>query len=218
MSKIDYMVSNGGYMNNAKMVAPGTINTKVLEALGAKKEQVGKTIFRLSPIGDSTLRLLAKSSKRTIREYLDFLAELAEETYANGQLPNNSDFKDGVRMSYTISKKAKETFARIAGERGTSRDHIVDNAILYILHKFKEKYLTIEEKIKYAEVLIKMRNDIADIYYSEENAEAMARLTACGDPDFSDCEWKIAHIEQFDELYLEDFIERKTNENNKTRE
>ena len=108
------------------------INPKALDALGVKKQQVGKTIFRLPPAEESFLRQLAKISKKTIRDFLDSLAEIADDANSIGELVTLVTPPEGERMSYAISKEAKETFSRLAREHDVSRDNIVRAALVYI--------------------------------------------------------------------------------------
>lgn len=191
----------------------GQLNSKVLGALGAKKEEVGKTIFKLSPEWDSIMRTFAKAAKMTLRDFLDSLASIAEHTHAEGTLPDFSPSQDGVRMSYAISKKAKDTFTRISRERNISRDCLVQSVLLYMVNEFKKNSLTDQEKINYANILLNARKAILEIYYSDEVYEAIERIRATGDPDFSECDEKIGYIEQLNELDndIKIFIQKKEN-------
>lgn len=189
----------------------GQVNIKALEALGAKKEEVGKTIFKLSPEWDSVMRTFAKTAKMTLRDFLDLLASIAERTHAEGTLPDFYPSQDGVRMSYAISKKAKDIFTKISHERGISRDCLVQSVLLYIFNEIQKNSLTNQEKIDYAKILLKARNAMLDIYYSDEVCEARDRIRATGDPDFSECDEKLGYIEQLNEFDddIKKFIQKK---------
>lgn len=201
----------------AETTYSGTINKKVLDTLGAKKQLVGKTIFRLSPQWENFLRQLAKTSNLTLRDFLDSLATIAEQAYSKGILPISSAPTEGKRMSYAISKDAKETFTRLARKCGVSRDNIIQGSLAYILKEFEKNALSAEEKIKYAIILNKALKKMSDIYYSDSVSDAREKLCATGDPDFADCEEKFTHIEQLNEVYLETYIRRKQYEIDKSR-
>lgn len=196
-----------------EVTGKGIINLKVLNALGVKKQQVGKTIFRLPPADESFLRQLAKISKKTIRDFLDSLAEIAEKTPAR-ELPDLPNSLNGKRMSYAISKEAKETFSRLARERGTSRDNIVRATLAYIAKQIDKNALTPQKKIEYARILADAQERMLEIYDSDQVAEAREKLSACGDQDFSRCDEKFIYIGQLNELKgeIEDFIRRKQDE------
>lgn len=196
----------------AETTCMSTINKKVLDTLGAQKKIVGKTIFRLSPHWDKFLRQLAKISNVTIRDFLDSLATIAMRAYSKGLLPVSSAPADGKRMSYAISKDAKETFSKLAKECGVSRDNIVQSALAYILKEFEKNALSAQEKIKYANILDEAFGKMLEIYYSDIVSEAREKLCAAGDPDFADCEEKFAYIEQLNEVYLKTYIIRKQQE------
>ncbi len=189
-----------------KTTAATTINKKILDTLGAKKEEVCKTIFRLSPEWESFLRKLAKTSNLTIRDFLDSLAEIAKKAYSDGTLPRSSEPAEGKRMSYAISKKAKESFTELSSVCGISRDSIIQNALAYILKEFEKNALSPQEKIKYANVLDEAFHKISDIYNSASVKEAREKLCAAGDPDFAEYEKQLANIEQFNETNLQDYI------------
>ena len=123
----------------AEMTSTCTINKKVLGTLGAKKQLVSKTIFKLSPQWEKFLRQLAKISDMTIRDFLDSLATIATKAYSNGTLqilPNNVD---GKRMSYAISEDAKNVFTKLAKENEF-------NNPLKAAHSFKEGLIDINGK------------------------------------------------------------------------
>ena len=164
-----------------------TINEKVLYSLGAKKKLVGKTIFKLSPQWENFLRLLAKTSHLTIREFLDSLATIAQQAHSKGELLLSSEQTEGKRMSYTISNEAKKTFTKLAQEYSTTRDNIVQSTLSYIANEFKKNSLSIQEKKK---------------------------LCAAGDPSFSEVDEKLVYIEQLSEigLYLDNYIKEKQKE------
>lgn len=210
--------SSGGSMKKqaAEMTCMGTINKKVLDTLGAKKQLVGKTTLRLSPQWEDFLRQLAKISNLTIRDFLDSLATIAMRAHSKGIFTVSSTPAEGKRMSYAISKDAKETFTKLSQEYGVSRDNIVQSALAYILEEFGKKALSAEEKIKYASILDEAFGKMLDIYYSEIVSEAREMLCATGDPDFTDCEEKFAYIEQLNEVNLQDYITRKQHEIDKT--
>ena len=196
----------------AEMTSTGTINKKVLGTLGAKKQLVSKTIFKLSPQWEKFLRQLAKISDMTIRDFLDSLATIATKAYSNGTLqilPNNVD---GKRMSYAISEDAKNVFTKLAKENNVSRDSIVQSALAYILKEFEKNALSTQEKIKYAIILDNAFNKMSEIYCSDEVSEARNKLIASGDPEFSECEEKISYIEQLNEIYIQKYIEKKKHE------
>ena len=194
----------------------GTINKKVLVTLGAKKQIVGKTIFRLSPQWEDFLRQLAKTSNLTIRNFLDSLAAIAMQAYSKGMLPVFSDPTEGNRMSYAISKDAKETFTKLAKECGVPRDNIVQSALAYISKEFEKNALSAQQKIEYAGILDEAFGKMLDIYYSDIVSTARERLCASGDPDFVECEEKLAYIEQLNEVDLQTYITRKQHEIDKT--
>lgn len=196
----------------AEMTSTGTINKKVLGTLGAKKQLVSKTIFKLSPQWEKFLRQLAKISDMTIRDFLDSLATIATKAYSNGTLqilPNNVD---GKRMSYAISEDAKNVFTKLAKENNVSRDSIVQSALAYILKEFEKNALSTQEKIKYAIILDNAFNKMSEIYCSDEVSEARNKLIASGDPEFSECEEKISYIEQLNEIDIQKYIEKKKHE------
>ena len=196
----------------AEMTSTGTINKKVLGTLGAKKQLVSKTIFKLSPQWEKFLRQLAKISDMTIRDFLDSLATIATKAYSNGTLqilPNNVD---GKRMSYAISEDAKNVFTKLAKENNVSRDSIVQSALAYILKEFEKNALSTQEKIKYAIILDNAFNKMSEIYNSDEVSEARNKLIASGDPEFSECEEKISYIEQLTEIDIQKYIEKKKHE------
>lgn len=202
---------------NKSSIAMDTINKKVLDSLGVKKQQVGKTMFRLAPQWEDFLRQLAKISNQTLRDFLDSLASIAEQAHSSGmftllpEVPEN-----GNRKSFAISNEAKETFSTLAHEYGVSRDMIVQSALAYILNEFKKKSLSPAQKIEYATTLKngweKMR-----AAYTLEFDEAGKKLCETNDPDFSDCIDALAGIEQLFELgrHLDKYIERKRNEAHK---
>ena len=196
----------------AEMTSTGTINKKVLGTLGAKKQLVRKTIFKLSPQWENFLRQLAKISDMTIRDFLDSLATIATKAYSNGTLqilPNNVD---GKRMSYAISEDAKNVFTQLARENNVSRDSIVESTLAYILKEFEKNALSTQEKIKYAIILDNAFNKMSEIYNSDEVSEARNKLIASGDPEFSECEEKISYIEQLTEIDIQKYIEKKKHE------
>ena len=196
----------------AEMTSTGTINKKVLGTLGAKKQLVRKTIFKLSPQWENFLRQLAKISDMTIRDFLDSLATIATKAYSNGTLqilPNNVD---GKRMSYAISEDAKNVFTQLARENNVSRDSIVESTLAYILKEFEKNALSTQEKIKYAIILDNAFNKMSEIYCSDEVSEARNKLIASGDPEFSECEEKISYIEQLTEIDIQKYIEKKKHE------
>ena len=196
----------------AEMTSTGTINKKVLGTLGAKKQLVSKTIFKLSPQWEKFLRQLAKISDMTIRDFLDSLATIATKAYSNGTLqilPNNVD---GKRMSYAISEDAKNVFTKLAKENNVSRDSIVESTLAYILKEFEKNALSTQEKIKYAIILDNAFNKMSEIYCSDEVSEARNKLIASGDPEFSECEEKISYIEQLNEIDIQKYIEKKKHE------
>ena len=196
----------------AEMTSTGTINKKVLGTLGAKKQLVSKTIFKLSPQWEKFLRQLAKISDMTIRDFLDSLATIATKAYSNGTLqilPNNVD---GKRMSYAISEDAKKVFTQLARENNVSRDSIVESTLAYILKEFEKNALSTQEKIKYAIILDNAFNKMSEIYNSDEVSEARNKLIASGDPEFSECEEKISYIEQLTEIDIQKYIEKKKHE------
>lgn len=197
-----------------EVTGKGMINPKVLDALGVKKRQVGKTIFRLPPADESFLRQLAKISKKTIRDFLDSLAEIAEKAHSARELPDLPNSLNGERMSYAISKEAKETFSRLARERGTSRDNIVRATLAYIAKQIEKNALMPQKKIEYARILADAQERMLEIYDSDQVAEAREKLSACGDQDFSRCDEKFIYIGQLNELKgeIEDFIRRKQDE------
>lgn len=196
----------------AAPVGMNAINKKVLDSLGAKKQSVGKTIFRLSPPWEEFLRTLATTSNQSIRDFLDSLAAIAKHAHSAGALGERPFPKDGERRSYAISEEAKETFTKLAHECGVSRDSIVQSALAYILIEFEKNALTAQKKIEYARILEDARDKMLDIYYSERVSEARERLCATGDPDFADCEKTFAYIERLNDLDLEPYIRRKQNE------
>lgn len=202
------------YESNQSM---GQINKKVLDTLGAKKTLITKTIFKLEPQWDSFLRGLAKASKLTIREFLDTLANVAEQAHAKGELPEFTPSQGGNRMSYAISESSKEVFERLASERNVPRDYLVQSGLMYFYNLLQKFELPAQQKIEYAKILLKARDEMLQVYYSEKVAEARQSLSNCGDEDFSDCDEKFAHIEQLNELGLESFIKRKEDEINKSR-
>ena len=196
----------------AEMTSTCTINKKVLGTLGAKKQLVSKTIFKLSPQWEKFLRQLAKISDMTIRDFLDSLATIATKAYSNGTLqilPNNVD---GKRMSYAISEDAKKVFTQLARENNVSRDSIVESTLAYILKEFEKNALSTQEKIKYAIILDNAFNKMSEIYNSDEVSEARNKLIASGDPEFSECEEKISYIEQLTEIDIQKYIEKKKHE------
>lgn len=192
------------------------INKKVLEALGAKKQLVGKTMFKLPSHWEEALRQFAKISNLTIRDFLDSLAAIATRAHSAGTLPEVLSSTDGERKSYAISKEAKESFTKIARERGVSRDSVVQSALVYILKELEKNALSAQEKITYACTLADALDKMLAIYDSERVAEARKKLCATGDPDFADCEDKFSHIDELYALNFDHYIRRKENENNKT--
>ena len=196
-------------LNDKETTGATTINKKILDTLGAKKEEVCKTIFRLAPEWESFLRKLAKTSNLTIRDFLDSLADIAKKAYSDGTLPRTSEPAEGKRMSYAISKNAKESFTELSALCGVSRDSIIQNALAYILSEFKKNALSPKEKIKYAKILDEAFHKISNIYYSDSVKEAREKLCAAGDPDFAECEKKFYYIEQFKEVYLQEYIKTK---------
>lgn len=191
-----------------------TINEKVLHSLGAKKRLVSKTIFKLSPQWENFLRLLAKTSHLTIREFLDSLATIAQQAHSKGELLIYFEQTEGKRMSYAISSEAKETFTKLAQEYNTTRDNIVQSALSYIANEFKKNLLSVQEKIMYANILNDAFNKIYKIYFSEKVSEARKKLCAAGDPAFSEIDEKLTYIEQLAEidLYLDNYIKEKQKE------
>ena len=191
-----------------------TINEKVLHSLGAKKKVISKTIFKLSQQQEELLRLLAKTSHLTIREFLDSLAKIAQEAHSKRELLLSSEQTEGKRMSYAISSEAKETFTNLAQEYNTTRDNIVQSALSYIANELKKNFLTVQEKIMYANILHDAFNKMYDIYFSDEISEARKKLCAAGDPAFSEIDEKFAYIEQLAEinLYLDNYIKEKQKE------
>ncbi len=196
----------------AEMTSTGTINKKVLGTLGAKKQLVRKTIFKLSPQWENFLRQLAKISDMTIRDFLDSLATIATKAYSNGTLqilPNNVD---GKRMSYAISEDAKNVFTQLAKENNVSRDSIVESTLAYILKEFEKNALSTQEKIKYAIILDNAFKKMSEIYCSDEVSEARNKLISSGDPEFFECEEKFSYIEQLIEIDIQKYIEKKKHE------
>lgn len=202
---------------DSEKVAVGLINPKVLDALGVKKQQVGKTIFRLPEADESFLRQLAKLSKKTIRDFLDSLAEIAEAADAVNQLKLSDQPPEGERMSYAISKEAKEAFSRLAREHRVSRDNIVRAALAYIAEKVLENALTPQQKIGYARIVADARDEMLKVYNSREFKEARDKLSGCGDPDWVEVDKLFAPIEQLEQLDVEAFIGRKQDEIDKAR-
>lgn len=196
----------------SEMMGKGLINPKVLDALGVKKKQVGKTIFRLPPTEERFLRTLAKISKKTIRDFLDSLAEIAEDANSKHELGRLEYPPEGERMSYAISKEAKETFSRLAQEHGVSRDSIVRAALVYIEDKIAQDALSPQQKIEYAKILADARNKMLEIYESPEVVAAREKLSKCGDPDCIEFDGIFASVEQLNELDVETFIRRKHDE------
>lgn len=190
----------------------GTINKKVLDTLGAKKPLVGKTIFRLAPQWEDFLRQLAKTSHLSIRDFLDSLATIAKQAHSKGVLPVYSAPTEGKRMSYAISNDAKEIFTKLAHECGVSRDAIVQSSLAYILSEFEKNALSVQEKIKYAQILDEAFGKMLDIYHSDSVSEARKKLCASGDPDFAEYEEKFAYIEQLNEIFLQAYITKKQHE------
>lgn len=191
------------------------INPKKLDELGVKKQQVGKTIFRLPPTEESFLRQLAKISKKTIRDFLDSLAEIAEKANSKGKLAPLANPPEGERMSYAISKEAKETFSRLAREHDVSRDNIVRAVLVYIAEKVKQDALTPEQKIEYANILADAGSKMLEIYYkSPKVMEAHEKLSKCGDPVCVEFAEIFTAVEQLNELNVETFIRRMQDEIN----
>lgn len=185
------------------------INTKVLDILGAKKEQIGKTMFKLSPQWNNFLRKLAKSSKLTLRDFLDTLASIAEQAHRENTLPDFPPIQDGIRMSFSISNKAKEIFTHISHERRISRDCLIHSTLLYIANEIKKNNLTNEEKIHYAKILIDARDKMISILTSNEVSQAIEKLSSSGDQTFEKYNEILTHIDQLHELDLEEYIEQK---------
>ena len=192
-----------------KTTGATTINKKILDTLGAKKEEVCKTIFRLSPEWESFLRKLAKTSNLTIRDFLDSLAAIARKAYSDGTLPRTSEPAEGKRMSYAISKSAKDSFTNLSALCGVSRDSIIQNALAYILKEFEKNALSPQEKIKYANILDEAFHKISEIYNSASVKEAREKLCATGDPDFAEYEKQLGNIEQFYETNFQEYIKIK---------
>lgn len=163
----------------------------------------------------SFLRQLAKISKKTIRDFLDSLAEIADDANSNGELVPLANPPEGERMSYVISKEAKETFLMLAREHEVSKDNIIRAALAYIAEKVQQDALTPQQKIEYAKILADARNKMLDIYYkSPEVMEAHEKLSKCGDPDCVEFAEIFTAVEQLNELNVETFIRRKQDEIN----
>lgn len=203
---------------NKSSIAMDSINKKVLDSLGVKKQQVGKTMFRLAPQWEVFLRQLAKTSNLTRRDFLDMLASITKQAHSSGRFTLLPEVpKNGNRKSYAISEKAKETFTTLAHEYGVSRDMIVQSALAYIDNEFKKNALSPAQKIEYATTLKNACEEMLDIFESKSVREARNKLCATGDPHFSDCEGKLAYIEQLNEFgrHLDNYIKEKRDEAHK---
>ncbi|WP_276819529.1 hypothetical protein [Mailhella massiliensis] len=197
-------------MKKNNNLAGETIDSHLLANLGAIKEPVGKTILKLAPRWEAFMRSLACSSHLTLRKFLDSLADIADAAHKEGRLVTFSPSEEGLRKSYAISDRAKETFSRIARKQRITRDTVIHSTLFYISQELQKSILNAQQKIAYAQELEQMRCELCNVY--ERFEEARKRLSACGDPDFAECNTALSHIEQIYELDLNSFIKKKEKE------
>lgn len=203
--------------NTAETMNMSVINKKVLDTLGAKKQVIGKTIFRLPAYMEAFFRQMADMSGLTLREFLDLLARAATKADSESMLIISDAPAEGKRMSYAISEEAKEIFTGLARKYNVSRDNILQSTLNYILHEFEKAALSADERIKYARILDDAFNKMIEIYDSKDVQEAKNKLHTADDPDFSDCDEKINYIEQLYDIDIKEYIRRKEHEIDKTR-
>lgn len=187
---------------------------QLLEALGTKKEVVGKTMFKLSPAADDVLRLLVKMSGQTIRKFLDDLASIVRNADASGTFAITRQIEDGVRKSYSISQDSKELFMKLAQKYDVSRDVLVENAIYFLAEEITKNFLSPEERIQKAKILAEATDRMLDIFSEDEVRQAREKLSSMGDDDFEECHEMLMYIEQLNEIgsAIEKYIARKEKE------
>lgn len=168
---------------------------QLLEALGTKKEVVGKTMFKLSPGAEDILRLLVKTSGKTIRKFLDDLASIIRNADTSGTFAITRQIEDGVRKSYSISQDSKELFMELAQKYDVSRDILVENAIYFLAGEITKNFLNPEEQIQKAKILAEAIDRMTAIFDEDEVFQAREKLSAMGDKDFEECHEMLMHME-----------------------
>jgi len=193
------------------------INAEALKKLGFEGQETVKTTFTLSTICDQNIRQLANDYNMSIRECLDKLADIAEQADKEGYLITTSP-KDGKRVSYAISKTAKETFESLAEKRKVSRDEIVESVYFTLSIRTLKESLTTHDKIHYAKKIDDALTKMREIYYSEDVEEAIKQLSNCGDEDLNkniqfgnnlEDTWGTLGGYLIDAIYIADFIKKK---------
>lgn len=187
---------------------------QLLEALGTKKEVVGKTMFKLSPGAEGILRLLVKTSGKTIRKFLDDLASIVRTADASGTFAITHQIEDGIRKSYSISQDSKELFMELAQKYNVSRDMLVENAIYFLAEEIAKNFLSPEERIQKAKIIAEAIDRMLDIFNEDEVWQAREKLSSMGDDDFEECHEMLMYIEQLNEIgsAIEKYIARKEKE------
>ena len=184
---------------------------QLLEALGARKEVVGKTMFKLSPGAEGILRLLVKTSGKTIRKFLDDLASIVRTADASGTFAITRQIEDGVRRSYSISQDSKELFMELAQKYDVSRDVLVENAIYFLAEEIAKNFLSPEERIQKAKIIAEAIDRMTAIF---EVFQAREKLSAMGDKDFEECHEMLMYVEALYQASsaFSEYIKRKEQE------
>lgn len=187
---------------------------QLLEALGTKKEVVGKTMFKLSPAADDVLRQMVKASGQTIRKFLDDLACIVQKADESGKFTIPYQIKNGVRKSYSISQDTKKLFMELAQKYDVSRDVIVENSIFFLVREITKNSLSPEERIQKAKIIAEATDRMLNIFYEDEVLQAREKLSSMGDEDFEECHEMLMYIEQLNEIgsAIEKYIARKEKE------
>lgn len=187
---------------------------QLLEALGARKEVVGKTMFKLSPGAEGILRLLVKTSGKTIRKFLDDLASIVRTADASGTFAITRQIEDGVRRSYSISQDSKELFMELAQKYDVSRDVLVENAIYFLAEEVAKNFLSPEERIQKAKIIAEAIDRMTAIFDEDEVFQARETLSAMGDKDFEECHEMLMYVEALYQASsaFSEYIKRKEQE------